>query len=47
MGDFRAGGGEGSVYKYEILSCEGDILLKADPFAFAAEEPPRTASITC
>ena len=39
--------GEGSVYKYEILSCEGDILLKADPFAFAAEEPPRTASITC
>ena len=37
----------GEIYKYEILSCEGDILLKADPFAFAAEEPPRTASITC
>ena len=39
--------GEGSVYKYEILSCEGDVLLKADPFASAAEEPPRTASINC
>ena len=37
--------GEGSIYKYEILSREGDIMLKADPFAFAAEEPPRTASV--
>ena len=37
---------EGSVYKYEILSREGRLLpLKADPFAFAAERSPGTASI--
>jgi len=38
--------GAGSVYKYEILSHEGRLLpLKADPFAFAAERSPGTASI--
>ena len=36
--------GAGALYKYEILSRDGDVLLKSDPFAFAAEPPPRTAS---
>lgn len=35
----------GACYKYEIKAKNGDILLKADPFAFAAECPPRTASV--
>ena len=37
--------GEGTAYKYEVLGGEGEILLKADPFAFAAELPPKTASL--
>jgi len=36
----------GTIYKYEIISSDGYLLpLKSDPFAFFAEEPPRTASI--
>jgi 1,4-alpha-glucan branching enzyme len=36
----------GSRYKYEITDSHGTLLpLKADPFAFAAEHPPATASI--
>jgi 1,4-alpha-glucan branching enzyme len=36
----------GSVYKYEIISAVGALLpLKADPFGFAAEHRPSTASI--
>jgi 1,4-alpha-glucan branching enzyme len=34
----------GSLYKYEILTREGLLRLKADPFAFAMERPPGTAS---
>jgi 1,4-alpha-glucan branching enzyme len=37
--------GEGCNYKYEILTQEGEIRLKADPYAFAAEMPPKTASV--
>jgi len=38
--------GEGSVYKYEIKSNQGDLLLlKADPYAFYAELRPKSASI--
>ena len=38
--------GAGEVYKYEIKGPHGELLpLKADPFAFAAEHPPRTASV--
>jgi 1,4-alpha-glucan branching enzyme len=45
---FIPGLGEGERYKYEIKPREGDLpLLKADPYAFAAERPPNTASITC
>ena len=32
------------LYKYEILTNTGEVLNKADPFAFAAETPPHTAS---
>ncbi|WP_141433718.1 1,4-alpha-glucan branching enzyme [Bacillus sp. 03113] len=35
----------GSVYKYEIISTTGEILLKADPYAFLSEVRPNTASI--
>jgi 1,4-alpha-glucan branching enzyme len=37
--------GEGCNYKYEILTQEGEIRLKADPYAFQAEMPPKTASV--
>jgi 1,4-alpha-glucan branching enzyme len=35
----------GTLYKYEILSRDGDIRLKTDPFAFKMEQHPGTASI--
>lgn len=36
----------GERYKYELLGPDGRLLpLKADPFAFACERPPATASI--
>ncbi len=38
--------GEGAAYKYRIVAADGAVLpLKADPFAFASELRPRTASI--
>jgi len=37
---------EGAVYKYEIIGQGGDLLpLKADPFGFASELRPSTASV--
>jgi 1,4-alpha-glucan branching enzyme len=43
---FLPGVGVGARYKYEILGAHGTVLpLKADPFGFAAERPPATASI--
>jgi 1,4-alpha-glucan branching enzyme len=37
---------EGAVYKYEIIARDGTLLpLKADPFGFAAELRPSTASV--
>lgn len=36
---------EGSLYKYEITSAYGETFLKADPYAFYAEQRPQTASI--
>ena len=45
---FIPGIGEGERYKYEIKPRDGILpLLKADPYAFCAERPPNTASITC
>jgi 1,4-alpha-glucan branching enzyme len=36
----------GEFYKYEIRAASGAILpLKTDPFALAAEHPPRTAAV--
>ena len=39
--------GAGRAYKYRIVGPNGEVLpLKADPFAFAAELRPATASLT-
>ena len=35
----------GSNYKFEIHTQDGHSLLKADPYAFATEHPPLTASV--
>lgn len=36
---------EGHLYKYEITTNDGNVVLKADPYAFHSELRPRTASI--
>src|SRR6478672_6654872 len=36
---------EGARYKYELRAQDGSLLLRADPYAFAAEVPPQTASV--
>ena len=39
---------EGEVYKYEVKSRHGGYLVeKSDPYGFAAEMRPRTASVVC
>ncbi|HEX7459705.1 MAG TPA: hypothetical protein VF279_03680, partial [Acidimicrobiales bacterium] len=40
-----AGAAPGDVYKYAITTASGERLEKADPYAFAAECPPRTGSV--
>jgi 1,4-alpha-glucan branching enzyme len=35
---------EGALYRYEITTREGHLLLKSDPYAFATEAPPGNAS---
>ena len=42
---FLPGVGVGAHYKYEILTPAGAWILKADPMAQLAENPPATASI--
>jgi 1,4-alpha-glucan branching enzyme len=37
--------GSGSQYKYEVVGADDALRLKADPFAFATEKPPDTASV--
>src|SRR5579871_3321659 len=37
--------GVGSLYKYAVETADGQVLEKSDPLAFAAEMPPRTASV--
>ncbi len=45
---FLPGVVEGARYKFEIRSNDGNVLpLKADPYGFAAELRPSTASIVC
>ncbi|QHI97360.1 1,4-alpha-glucan branching protein GlgB [Xylophilus rhododendri] len=41
---FIPGAAEGNCYKYRITPQQGMAFEKADPVAFAAELPPRTAS---
>ncbi|HEX7669210.1 MAG TPA: alpha-amylase family glycosyl hydrolase, partial [Polyangiaceae bacterium] len=36
---------DGERYKFEIRTPEGALLEKSDPFGFAFEEPPRSASV--
>ena len=40
-----AGAQRGHVYKYEIITGQGERLEKADPFATQSEIPPRTGSV--
>jgi 1,4-alpha-glucan branching enzyme len=42
---FVPGAGAGARYKYEIITADERLTLKADPFAFATEVPPGTASV--
>jgi len=42
---FIPGAEVGSRYKYEIVTADDRLTLKADPYAFATEVPPGTASI--
>ncbi len=38
--------GEKEIYKYEIHTKDGEIILKSDPYAYYAELRPNTASMT-
>ncbi|HXW81083.1 MAG TPA: 1,4-alpha-glucan branching protein GlgB, partial [Acidimicrobiales bacterium] len=42
---FIPGAQPGARYKYEIVTSAERLILKADPFAFATEVPPGTASV--
>ena len=42
---FLPGVEPGSRYKFELVAPDGEIRLKADPVAFEAEVPPKTASV--
>jgi 1,4-alpha-glucan branching enzyme len=43
---FIPGMGEGELYQYSLLTTDGDILEKTDPYGFWTELRPGTASIT-
>ncbi len=43
---FVPGTSEGTAYKYEVRSSNGSLVLKADPYAFRTEAPPKTSSVT-
>jgi 1,4-alpha-glucan branching enzyme len=42
---FLPGVGPGARYKFEVATQQGHVSLRADPFAYATEVPPATASI--
>ena len=42
---FAPGLAEGELYQYEIITREGERLLKSDPFAFRCQHRPDTASV--
>jgi 1,4-alpha-glucan branching enzyme len=35
---------EGALYRFELTTRDGNLLLKSDPYAFATEKPPGNAS---
>jgi 1,4-alpha-glucan branching enzyme len=35
--------GEGAHYKFEVVTSQGSLILKSDPYAFETEAPPATA----
>jgi 1,4-alpha-glucan branching enzyme len=35
----------GDCYKFALVTREGSVVERADPYAFAAEEPPKNASV--
>ena len=41
---FIPGLGEGTLYKFRVKQSDGEEVDKSDPYGFAAELPPRTAS---
>jgi 1,4-alpha-glucan branching enzyme len=41
---FVPGIGSGELYKYEVLGADGRLRVKADPFSFAQQVRPETAS---
>jgi 1,4-alpha-glucan branching enzyme len=41
----RAEASVGDAYKFAVLGADGVLRLKADPYAFRAEVPPRNASL--
>ncbi len=42
---FVPGLGEGTLYKFEVKNAQGLPVLKTDPFGFAFESAPKTASV--
>ncbi|MPZ74674.1 MAG: 1,4-alpha-glucan branching protein GlgB, partial [Nitriliruptorales bacterium] len=36
--------GNGTFYKYEVVTAQGEVVARADPYAFATDVPPGTAS---
>ena len=42
---FIPGLDQGALYKFEILTPEGHLVLKSDPYGFHHEVPPRSASV--
>ncbi len=42
---FVPGVAPGARYKYELVTADNRLVLKADPMAFSAEVPPATASV--
>lgn len=42
---FVPGLGKGTLYKFELITDQGDLILKTDPFGFFFETPPKNASI--
>ncbi|MEJ5062057.1 1,4-alpha-glucan branching enzyme [Erwinia sp. MYb375] len=44
---FIPGATQGQLYKFEIIDHQGQLRLKADPYAFEAQMRPQTASMIC